>query len=270
MNPDDLATMPLAEWDAFRGAQVTGARGPLSTVAVHPLSVALRSFAGVPGRWAHPRGADHVTLTSSAGAGISVDGSPVQGEVLLRPSQDIRFSPALTGSIGREAYGTYFLQVQDREADALRTFDHIERYPEDPTWILDAEYVPVDAFVDVGVATGPDDTHRREAPATVRFARGDDRHELVCMETFVPGMLMIVLTDATSGTETSAAGRSYLLPAGPARRVTLDMNRLMLMPHAFSPAVPCPIAPAANRLPFPVAAGERRAVFVPRAGPELG
>ncbi|MFI6513716.1 DUF1684 domain-containing protein [Streptosporangium sp. NPDC050855] len=94
------------------------------------------------------------------------------------------------------------------------------------------------------------------------FLTGTPRtHELACVETFVPGVLMLIVVDATSGTQTPAQGRSYLISQPAPGRLKLDLNRLMLLPHAFSSAVPCPTAPSGNRVPYAIHAGEKRVVF---------
>jgi uncharacterized protein (DUF1684 family) len=75
--------------------------------------------------------------------------------------------------------------------------------------------------------------------------------------TFLP------FADATSGRETYGAGR-YLLDTikgadlGHQRdRVILDFNFAYFPSCAYSPRYICPLAPAGNRLPQPIRAGER-------------
>jgi uncharacterized protein (DUF1684 family) len=78
------------------------------------------------------------------------------------------------------------------------------------------------------------------------------------------GGVFLPFADATSGRETYGAGR-YLLDTiksadlGTARdgRAVLDFNFAYNPSCAYSPRWTCPLAPAANRLPQPVRAGER-------------
>ncbi len=78
------------------------------------------------------------------------------------------------------------------------------------------------------------------------------------------GGVFLPFSDATSGRETYGAGR-YLLDtiksadlgsAGDGRTV-LDFNFAYNPSCAYSPRWVCPLAPAANRLPRPVRAGEK-------------
>jgi hypothetical protein len=77
------------------------------------------------------------------------------------------------------------------------------------------------------------------------------------------GGLFVPFADLTSGTETYGAGR-YLwdsikgadlgLQDG---RLVLDFNFAYQPSCSYDPRWVCPLAPPANRLPVPVAAGER-------------
>lgn len=77
------------------------------------------------------------------------------------------------------------------------------------------------------------------------------------------GGAFLPFADATSGAQTYGAGR-YLLDSikgtdlgGQGSEVVLDFNFSYFPSCAYSPEYICPLAPRANRLPQPVAAGER-------------
>ncbi len=78
------------------------------------------------------------------------------------------------------------------------------------------------------------------------------------------GGVFLPFADATSGRETYGAGR-YLLDTiksadlgnAPDGRTVLDFNFAYNPSCAYSPRWVCPLAPAANRLPRPVRAGEK-------------
>ncbi len=78
------------------------------------------------------------------------------------------------------------------------------------------------------------------------------------------GGVFLPFADATSGRETYGAGRYLLdtikgadLGAAPDGRVRLDFNFAYNPSCAYSPRYVCPLAPAANRLPAAIRAGER-------------
>ncbi|MBF6202400.1 DUF1684 domain-containing protein, partial [Nocardia cyriacigeorgica] len=65
-------------------------------------------------------------------------------------------------------------------------------------------------------------------------------------------------TDATSGVTTYPAARSLAIGAVAADgTVTLDFNRAVNLPCAFTPYATCPVAPAENRLRVAIEAGEQ-------------
>jgi uncharacterized protein (DUF1684 family) len=76
------------------------------------------------------------------------------------------------------------------------------------------------------------------------------------------GELLLVFADRTSGKSSKAPGR-FLMIAPPASGltlggpVTLDFNRAVLPPCAFSDEFNCPLPPAEHRFETAVIAGER-------------
>ncbi len=73
-----------------------------------------------------------------------------------------------------------------------------------------------------------------------------------------PGSLSVLFTDQTSGKTTYAANRSLTIAApGPDGTVSLDFNRAVNLPCAYTDLATCPLPPAENRLPVPVEAGEK-------------
>lgn len=94
----------------------------------------------------------------------------------------------------------------------------------------------------------------------VRLPVGD--LEVYWIDVYGGGMF-VPFTDATSGSESYAAGR-YLLDTikgadlgGSGERLVLDFNYAYHPSCAYDPRWSCPLAPAANRLTVEVRAGER-------------
>ncbi|MGK2853015.1 MAG: DUF1684 domain-containing protein, partial [Microbacteriaceae bacterium] len=67
----------------------------------------------------------------------------------------------------------------------------------------------------------------------------------------------LIFTDATSGAGSYDVGRILSVDAGPDDSLTLDFNRALLPPCAFSYSFNCPLTPPQNRLAVPVMAGEK-------------
>ena len=67
---------------------------------------------------------------------------------------------------------------------------------------------------------------------------------------------MLVIRDATSGTETCAAARFLIGEGVTDSEITLAFNRAHTPPGAFTDLAVCPLPPPGNMLRFAVPAGE--------------
>lgn len=114
------------------------------------------------------------------------------------------------------------------------------------------------------VSVGGTMSFSRIGHVDVPFESGPRRLGVYWMAGYVGG-LFVPFRDATSGTETYAAGR-YLVDAaksadlgGDRERGTLilDFNFAYQPSCAFDPIWACPLAPPENRLDLPIRAGER-------------
>ena len=78
------------------------------------------------------------------------------------------------------------------------------------------------------------------------------------LQGFLPdGDLLVLFSDETAGVTTHPAVRSLSIQAPTAGEVTLDFNRAVNLPCAYTPYATCPYPPLENRLPIAVTAGER-------------
>jgi uncharacterized protein (DUF1684 family) len=125
--------------------------------------------------------------------------------------------------------------------------------------VEDAEPVPYDLPL-----TGDGGTARFVRFAVARFSLLDRplAIELYWLEGYGGG-IFLPFRDATSGNETYGAGR-YLLDTVKGAdlgaedgRLVLDFNFAYNPSCVYDPRWACPLAPAANRLPVPIRAGER-------------
>ena len=100
--------------------------------------------------------------------------------------------------------------------------------------------------------------HVYEAPGEIRFRLDGRDLTLTAFNGHAPGSLSVLFTDQTSGKTTYAANRSLTVGA-PDRdgRVTLDFNRAVNLPCAYTDLATCPLPPAENRLPVAIEAGEQ-------------
>jgi hypothetical protein len=69
---------------------------------------------------------------------------------------------------------------------------------------------------------------------------------------------MVLFSDATSGSTTYAAVRVLVLdPPKADGTVTVDFNRAVNLPCAYTDLATCPLPPTENRLPVAIEAGEK-------------
>ena len=73
----------------------------------------------------------------------------------------------------------------------------------------------------------------------------------------VTNRLFVAFTDATSGGETYGGGRYLSLFLDKDDSVTIDFNLAHNPYCVYDPTYICPVAPPENRLPIPIAAGEK-------------
>ncbi|MGC0365631.1 uncharacterized protein (DUF1684 family) [Rhodococcus sp. 27YEA15] len=250
------------EWNSWHEGRNTTYGEPLgwlSLTSLHWLVETDSTFADLPGAWrADDNGA---TITGTPADELSVDGIPVDGSVTIEP---VEGAPGLIVKQGSRLVevirrtGDVALRVHDASAPALARFTGIPTFEPRQDWVVDAVFTAYDTARTVttgAVVEGLE--HHHNALGTVSFEYDGAPHELVAFAG-KGGGLHILFTDATSGVSTYPSSRSLQLsePA-PGGGVVLDFNRASNLPCAFTDYATCPVAPAENRLPFAVEAGEK-------------
>ena len=148
------------------------------------------------------------------------------------------------------------LRVRQVDHPARLAFAGLEHFPEDPAWVIHAawEVLEVPEALAIGMKGGAADTvtirHR------ARFTHAG--HPVVLTPTHTKGgKPMFVFRDATAGRETYGAARFLFGEDIAEGAITLDFNRAINPPCAFTDLAICPLPPPGNVLPFRVEAGER-------------
>jgi uncharacterized protein (DUF1684 family) len=218
---------------------------------------------GVPGRWAPlPAGVSGLLLTADAEDGILVDGELVDGQAVVAgrdavvPS-DIRFSDTVTGFVIASEEGGYGLRVWDAASENIRAFGGIDAFPYDPDWVIEARFDEIPGGKAVGFSHLKDDgrTRDRVIPGEIRFSRDGTEYALAAFKS--GSALQLVFADATNGDSTYSVGRFLFVAPNPDGTVTLDFNRAVLPPCAFSYHFNCPLPPKQNRFDLAIEAGEK-------------
>ena len=137
-------------------------------------------------------------------------------------------------------------------------------YDYDPSWRVDGDFETSGARTEFAVELAADGLLRCARAGQVRFAvRGHAATLALYWIEGYGGGLWLPFLDATSGSETYGGGR-YLYDTikgadlgGDGERIVLDFNFAYNPSCAYDARWSCPLAPAENRLPFAVTAGER-------------
>ncbi len=212
-------------------------------------------------------GAVRIALAKDSGA--TIDGKPVAEAALVDDMHvaagaaptTVRFGHANFHVIERD--GRKALRVKDSDAEARRDFSGIDYFPIDPSWRIEADWVPFVPAQDLqmGSVIGTIDTVK--VPGKAVFRRDGHTFELLPYQEEPGGELFFVLADRTSGKETYGAARFLYaaLPAGGLAKpgkLVLDFNQAYNPPCAFTPFATCPLAPPENRLDIAITAGEKK------------
>lgn len=259
----DTATTPEAELATFRERRNLAVVQPMGNLALTTTQWvdAEQQIWGVPGTWAPlPEGESGLMLTATAADGIRVDGELVDGSVRVAGKDaptpgDIVFSDTRRGFIIAGPAG-YALRVWDAESDAIQSFGRIDAFGYNPDWVVQASFVeipdmtmPFEHLKDDGA------TRELEVPGEIAFSKDGVEYRLAAIRS--GRALQIVFSDATSGDTTYSVGRFLFVAPDAAGNVTLDFNRAVLPPCAFSYSFNCPMPPKQNRFAVPIEAGEK-------------
>ena len=264
----------IAEWRAQQEASLKADDGWLTVVGLHWLKEG-ESRVGSNGSFEVPLPksapdrvgtitvrAGKVRFKPAAGVAVSLNGKPAV-ETELKPDITPKYDVLAVGRvkffiIQRE--DKFGVRVKDNDSAARREFSGLRWYPVDPSWRIQAKYMPWDKPHAVTFETTVGVKERDESPGYVSFQRNGKQYT---MEPVVDGKyLWFVMRDATSGKTTYAASRFLYaeLPKDGVRKngvVEIDFNRAENPPCVFTDFATCPLPPPSNRLALAVTAGEQ-------------
>ncbi|OII62093.1 DUF1684 domain-containing protein [Streptomyces sp. CC77] len=254
---------PRSDWEHWheeRVTQVAAPHGPLSLTGTHWLADHPDGrLPAVPGRWRDD--GDAVLLSAAPEDGLTLDGAPFTGEVRLTadhvPVDRSRVACGDRRLVVMSREGHRAVRDFDPDAPARHVFTGIEATPYDPRWVVPGRYRPYGEVRAVRVENADGRERGLHLSGELAFTLDGARHALQVVEED-DGALWAVFADATSGQDSYRF--RFLRPAPPASdgSVTVDFNRALLPPCAFSAHFICPFPPPGNTLAVAVPAGERQ------------
>ena len=249
----------LATYHERRELSVVQPLGNLALVNTQWVD-AEQSIWGVPGRWAPAEGG--LRVIAAASDAITVDGVLVDGEALVRGKDQpepstIVFSETVTGFVIAGDEGAYALRVWDSQSEGIREFGSIDAYGYNPEWVITATFTENAAGTTMGFEHLKDSGKTKEQviPGEITFSKDGVEYNLAAFKA--GRALQLVFADATNGEATYSVGRFLFVAPNPDGTITLDFNRAVLPPCAFSYNFNCPLPPKQNRFTVPIEAGEK-------------
>ncbi|AKN73121.1 hypothetical protein QR97_28200 [Streptomyces sp. PBH53] len=248
------------EWHRAKDEALAAPHGFLAVTGLHWLGPEPARFADAPGAWSATAGG--VVVDLAEGEELDVDGTAVRGRYAFGtiPERAGRYAGWGDAVLEVARRGGHDILRPRHPDNPLRTsFRYTPAYDPDPRWVVTGRFLPFAQPRPVAVGAAVEGLeHVYDSPGQVEFELAGERHRLTVFPASAPGSLMVLFTDTTSGVTTYAANRSLRIAApGPDGTVTLDFNRAVNLPCAYTDLATCPLPPAENRLPVAIEAGER-------------
>ncbi|HEX9624031.1 MAG TPA: DUF1684 domain-containing protein [Streptosporangiaceae bacterium] len=249
-----------ARWHSQHLAMLADRHGFLAITGLHWLDAEPQRFADAPGAWS--TGPAGVTVVLDESEELIVGGKPVHGEHSFGDIPERGSVNAVSGDAVIEVAkrgGHDIVRPRHPEHPLRVSFGGVPAYAPDPRWVITGRYVAFDEPREATVGAVVEGLqHVYATPGLIEFDVGGQTLRLTAFNGKVPGSLGVLFTDATSGVTTYPANRSLQVDAPDAQgTVTLDFNRAVNLPCAYTDFATCPLPPAENRLPIAVEAGEK-------------
>jgi uncharacterized protein len=191
------------------------------------------------------------SLVSDAGSRpLLVDGDGREATV-------VRFESASFFLIRRD--GQLAVRVKDEASPARSAFAGLEYFPVNPAWKVEARFEPYESGRSLRLATVLAAHETYPVPGALAFSVDGRTYRLDAYEEAGEEDLFVMVGDPTNEDRTYEGGRYlYVKPPGPDGRTEVDFNKAYNPPCVFTVFATCALAPAENRLPIPIEAGELR------------
>ncbi len=260
-------------WHANRVARLAAEDGWLSLIGRDWLNPGENSLGSAPGStvllpdWAAPGKAGlflvegtTVRFRAFPGSGLLLNGKPAIEAVL---KSDLDGKPDFLQA-GRVKFyvirrgNRVGIRIKDPENPVRKAFHGVSRYPVDPAWRIEADFVPYATPQVRQIPTVLGTSEPMTAPGLLKFKVGGKDITLEPMiEDPEHPELFLIFKDATSAHGTYPAGRFLYAEMPKDGKVVLDFNKAYNPPCAFTLFATCPLPPMQNQLVVAVPAGEK-------------
>lgn len=198
------------------------------------------------------------TLTVADGVNVTIEGQAVRA-IQMQPDTATTPTKIKVGSLSLtiikrgERYGVRFWDVNNPRRTS---FKGLHWFPVREQFRVTAEFIPHQQPVELAVPNVLGDVLKMPSAGSLRFKLKGREYSLEPVSES-DGKLFIIFRDATSGQKTYPGGRFLYADAPINGKVTLDFNKAINPPCAFTPFATCPLPPKQNRLSVAINAGEQ-------------
>ncbi|EWM64324.1 MULTISPECIES: DUF1684 domain-containing protein [unclassified Micromonospora] len=232
------------EWHRRHEEARADRHGFLAVAGLHWLTAEPQRFPGVPGEWR--TGTDGPVVTLADDEEIVVDGRRIRkrhqfGVIAERAGITVEIDGGVL-EVARRG-GRDILRPR-RPDHPLRTrYGGTATFPPAERWVLQGRFVPFERPRPTTVGAAVEGLqHIYDAPGRIEFCVDGLPLSLTAFNGVTPGSLSVSLAVGTPDEQ---------------GRVTLDFNRAVNLPCAYTDFATCPLPPTENRLPVAVEAGEK-------------
>ena len=157
-----------------------------------------------------------------------------------------------------ERGGRLALRIRDLRSSNFLDFKALDFYRPNEKFVIEAEFEPYDPPDKITISTVINTELEMIIPGVISFTFKGKKYELLpTVETLEDESYFIMLKDQTSGASTYGGGRFLYVDPPVDGKVTLNFNRLINPPCAYTAFATCPLPPAQNWLDLALEAGER-------------
>ncbi len=179
----------------------------------------------------------------------------------LTLAHDLTGNPTLlqTGSLRwnvikrKKGFG---IRLRDLNADLVKNFRGIERFPVDEDWKIEATFDDYSPPKKISIPDIVGTVEEEDCPGAIVFTKDGKEYRIDAIDS--GKRLFLIFADETSGEETYGAGRfMYVDKSDSAGKIILDFNKAYNPPCVFTKFATCPLPPKDNYLKLRIGAGEK-------------
>ena len=176
----------------------------------------------------------------------------LEGEVNLRMSSgDLHWFIIKRGT-------EYGIRLKDYDHPLLATFNHIDTYPIDAKWRVEATWEEYETPKAVTVHNQVGMEIEQQVFGALHFKLAGDSYKLEPLGAVYGGEHFVLIYDETSAHETYGSGRYIYVPVVNEEGITyIDFNKAYNPPCVYTEYATCLFPHEANRLPLKIEAGEK-------------